>query len=340
VTKLNPAGAALVYSTYLGGSGVDVGFGIALDGAGNAYVTGETNSIDFPATAGAFQTTFGGVLDAFVTKLNPTGSALVYSTYLGGNDTDQGLGIAVDAGGNAYVLGSTSSTNFPTTAGAPQPTFGGVLDASVTKLNPAGSALVYSTYLGGSSDDFPGGIALDAAGNAYVTGYTLSPDFPTTAGAFQTTPSGPGFVNAFVAKLVDAVGLPGRMTGAGGAFTADGRSVAHTFNLDCGAPAEGPNRLQVNWGGNRFELDAVQTAICTDDPAVGPGRPRAGFDTYRGAGTGRYNGAPGATAEWTFTDAGEPGRNDRVKIVIKDAGGATVLTLDSTLQRGNHQAHR
>jgi len=183
VTKLNPTGTALVYSTYLGGTGNDAGYGIAVDTAGNAYVTGVTYSTDFPTTTGAFQTTFGGGYgEAFVTKLNPTGTALVYSTYLGGTGSDIGGGIAVDTAGNAYVTGSTGST-FPTTAGAFQTTFGGVYDAFVTKLNPTGTALVYSTYLGGTGNDAGDGIAVDTAGNAYVTGFTESTDFPTTGPA-------------------------------------------------------------------------------------------------------------------------------------------------------------
>jgi len=206
VTKLNPTGSALVYSTYLGGSGDDYGEGIKLDAAGNAYVTGGTGSTVFPTTAGAFQRTFGAPVcdgctsNAFVTKLDPTGSALVYSTYLGGSGRDGGWGIAVDTLGNAYVTGSTtSSTNFPTTTGAFQTTYGGGFgEAFVTKLNPTGSALVYSTYLGGSGGESGRGIAVDTLGNAYVTGGTSSTDFPTTAGALKTTSPGGG---AFVTKL-------------------------------------------------------------------------------------------------------------------------------------------
>ena len=200
VTKLNPSGTALVYSTYLGsGSGYNFGRGIAVDAAGNAYVTGETRSSDFPTTPGAFQSAKAGPREnAFVTKLDPTGSALVYSTYLGGSTYDTGTGIAVDADGNAYVTGNAGSANFPTTLGAFQPILGGSLDAFVTKLNPAGSALVYSTYLGGSGQENNGGIAVDAIGNAYVTGATQSANFPTTAGAFQTTFGGGG---PFVTKL-------------------------------------------------------------------------------------------------------------------------------------------
>jgi hypothetical protein len=203
VTKLDPAGAVLVYSTYLGGSGNDEGFGIAVDSAGHAYVTGFTSSPNFPTTVGAFDGTLGGTNDAFVTKLNPTGSALVYSSYLGGSGSDLGLGIAMDSAGNAYVSGRTSSPDFPTTAGAFQPAFGGgTNDAFVTKLDPTGSALVYSTYLGGSGSDPAAAIAVDGAGNAYVTGTTSSPNFPTTAGAFQPTLT--GIRDAFVAKIPTA----------------------------------------------------------------------------------------------------------------------------------------
>ncbi|MEW4228873.1 SBBP repeat-containing protein, partial [Priestia megaterium] len=199
VTKLNPTGSALVYSTYLGGSDSDQGLGIAVDTGGNAYVTGYTQSANFPTTAGAFDTTYNDNGDAFVTKLNPTGSALVYSTYLGGSDSDLGLGITVDTGGNAYVTGYTQSANFPTTAGAFDTTYNNNADAFVTKLNPTGSALVYSTYLGGTDSDQGSAIAVDAGGNAYVTGYTQSANFPTTAGAFDTTYNDNGDV--FVTKL-------------------------------------------------------------------------------------------------------------------------------------------
>jgi hypothetical protein len=216
VTKLNPAGSALVYSTYLGGASTDQGSGIAVDGAGNAYVTGFTFSADFPTTPGAFDTTFNpGTFDAFVTKLNPAGSALVYSTYLGGASTDQGFGIAVDGAGNAYVTGLTVSADFPTTPGAFDTTFNGGGDAFMTKLNPAGSALVYSTYLGGASNDQGSGIAVDGAGNAYVTGSTFSADFPTTPGAFDTTFN--GSIDAFVTKFAIAPpeSTPGKVTGGG-----------------------------------------------------------------------------------------------------------------------------
>src|SRR5262249_26887710 len=186
VTKLNRLGTALLYSTYLGASSVEAAVfpvGFAVDRNGNAYVTGLTASTDFPTTPGAFQTTnAGGRSDTFVTKLNRRGSALVYSTYLGGSDGfDVGFGIAIDEAGNAYVTGATNSTNFPTAPGAFQSSFaGGLSDTFVTKLNRAGTALLYSTYLGGSSFDPSRDIAVDKGGYAYVLGDTGSPDFPTT----------------------------------------------------------------------------------------------------------------------------------------------------------------
>ena len=209
VSKLNAAGSALVYSTYLSGNFVDSASGIAVDASGNAYIAGMTGSSNFPTTPGAFQTTLLGPYgNAFVTKLSATGSELVYSTYLGGSDCpgdhvagcgDGGTGVAVDASGNAYVTGATHSSDFPTTPGALQATYGGSEDAFVSKLNALGSVLLYSTYLGGSDEDQGNAISVDASGNAYVTGWTDSFNFPTTPGAFQTTFGGD--FEGFVSKL-------------------------------------------------------------------------------------------------------------------------------------------
>ena len=173
VAKLNPAGTALVYSTFIGGSNFDWGRAIAIDGAGNAYIAGQTKSSNFPTTSNAFDRTFNvlncprcGIdnYDAFVTKLNANGSALVYSTFLGGaTDIDDALGIAVDAGGNAYVTGETGSSDFPVTTGAFDRTRNGEYDAFVTKLNPSGSGLVYSTFVGGAVVDFGARIKVDAS---------------------------------------------------------------------------------------------------------------------------------------------------------------------------------
>ena len=210
VTKLSRRGSTLIYSTYLGGDGNDEGLAITLPGGdnhdsrGTAFVTGVTDSADFPTTPRAFQPSPQGLTDAYVTKLNRRGSALEYSTYLGGTATDRGLAIAVDPVGQAFVTGGTESADFPTTPGAFQPTPQGGSDAFVTKLNRRGSQLRYSTYLGGVLDDnadlFPaGGIAVDPFGDAYVTGITGSPNFPTTANAFQ--PITNGGKDVFVTRL-------------------------------------------------------------------------------------------------------------------------------------------
>ena len=186
VSKLAPDGSSLVYSSYIGGSLNDSGNAIAVDGVGNAFVAGSTSSSDFPTTIGAFQQNFAGVSDAFVLELNSTGSSLIYSSFLGGSGNDVANGLAVDSLGSAYVVGVTSSiTDFPT-LNPIQANSGGSNSGFVTKLNPTGTALVYSTYLGGSTGDFAATIALDSSKNAFVTGATLSPAFPTTTGAFQT----------------------------------------------------------------------------------------------------------------------------------------------------------
>lgn len=203
VSKLDTNGTALVYSTYLGGTDIDFVGAIAVDGQGSAYVTGNTNSANFPVTPGAYQTSCKSCQtdrDAFVTKLNASGSQLVYSTFLGGSAFDQGSGIAVDAQGAAYIAGFTQSSDFPSTPGAFQTTYGGLGDAYVTKLNPSGSQLAYSTFLGGNTPDEAKAIAVDRAGNAYVTGDTESVNFPTTADAFQPSYGG-GSANAFVSRL-------------------------------------------------------------------------------------------------------------------------------------------
>jgi beta-propeller repeat-containing protein len=225
VTKLNPTGSALLYSTYLGGSSGEEGFGIAVDIAGNAYVTGETGSPDFPTTLGAFQTApgFGGN-DAFITKLNPTGTVLIYSSYLGGSNSDEGFGVVVDALGNAYVTGTTTSTNFPTSNAFQIAFAGGTRDAFVTKINPAGTGLVYSTYLGGSNSDEGFGIVVDALGNAYVTGTTTSTNFPTS-NAFQIAFAG-GTRDAFVTKINPAGTGPVYSTYLGGGGDDSGHSIA------------------------------------------------------------------------------------------------------------------
>jgi hypothetical protein len=205
VTELNPTGSALVYSTYLGGKGDDSASGIAVDGAGDVYVTGATDSTDFPTKNPLQSSNLGGV-DAFVSKIKATGSAVIYSTYLGGSGADLSYGVAIDSAGAVYVTGYTESSDFPTVNPLQSTNHAATtVTGFVTKINPKGSGLVYSTYLGGSFDDEAQGVAVDRAGNVYITGFTLSNDFPITPGAFQTNCNGGSgcstYGDAFVTKL-------------------------------------------------------------------------------------------------------------------------------------------
>jgi hypothetical protein len=187
VARIDSSGTSLVFATYLGGSSRDVGSAVVLDAGGNAYVAGETASADFPTTSGAFQAAMPGQTAGFVTKLDPSGAVLLYSTYLGGSSTARCDAIAVDGTGAAYVTGRTDSANFPTTPGVLFPTYrGGRYDAYVTKLAPSGTALAYSTFMGGSENDALFGIALGPGNTACVAGGSDSPDYPTTASAYQT----------------------------------------------------------------------------------------------------------------------------------------------------------
>ena len=199
IAKVNLTGTALSYSTFL--TGANIGLAIAVDGVGNAYVTGPTRSTNLPTTVGAFQTSLAaGSNDAFVTKLNATGTALLYCTYLGGNGNDDGNAIAVDQADNAYIAGDTTSTNLPITAGAVQATYnGGLQDGFLAKLNATGTAVLYGSYLGGAGNDIAQGVALDGSGGVYVTGPTDSTNFPITPGAFQTSVG--TSTRAFVSKL-------------------------------------------------------------------------------------------------------------------------------------------
>ncbi len=201
----------VVYQARFGGANDELGFGIAVDAKGYIYVTGRTNSLDYPTTPAPLQSQHGGgttttqpfrPYDIFVSKINPTENVFVYSTYLGGSGEDTGKGIVVDTDGSAVIAGTTQSTDFPL-AGAWQAERSGGSDAFVAKLSADGGSLIYSSYLGGGSDETANGIALDAGNNAYVTGHTTSPDFPVTPGALQSVPEGTN--TGFVTK-VDAEG--------------------------------------------------------------------------------------------------------------------------------------
>ena len=285
IVKIDASGSDILYSSYLGGSNEDVGYGIAVDANANAYVTGITYSSDFPTSGGALQSTYAGAGDAFLTKVNTnqTGAAsLAYSTYLGGTGLDQGNGVAVDASGNAYVAGLTTSRASSLPFKIPGTPFqsdcmldSGVCegDAFVAKLDPALSglgSLVYFTYLGGSLADSANGIAVDSNGDAYVTGSTASTDFPTAGTVFQTTYGG-GNADAFVtelnptatAPLVYSTYLGGSNTDSGTGIALDeadasscvasgGETVcdAYVTGQTCSFDFPLANPLQPNYGGN------------------------------------------------------------------------------------------
>ena len=248
LSKVNTDGtgaASLLYSTYLGGSGIDQGNAVAVDTSGDAYIAGATTSTGFSFTppSGAFQPACAldsaNVCegDAFVGKFNPAlngAASLLYFTYLGGSLADSGTGIAVDASGDAYVAGTTVSTNFPIFGSVFQPTYGGGnADAFVTELNPAASALIYSTYLGGSNTDTASGIAIDTTGSAYVTGQTCSMDFPLTN---PEQPTYGGNCDAFVSKIIQSGGVSLSPTGlVFGSEDVGQQSAAQTVTLTNGA---------------------------------------------------------------------------------------------------------
>jgi uncharacterized repeat protein (TIGR01451 family) len=274
VLKLNSAGSALVYSTYLGGSGSEDGRGVAIDSSGNAYIVGHTTSANFP-TVNALQTSWHGFNDAFVTKLNASGSALVYSTYLGGGGDDLGVGIAVDSAGSAYVVGTTTSSGFPT-QNAIQPSMHSFRDGFVAKVNPSGTSLAYSTYLGGNADDAVVGVTVDRFGNAHVTGWTFSTDFPTKN---PLQPSSGGGEDAFVATLNASgssliystyFGGSGNDTGDSIAVDASGNAYVGGFTTSTDFPTLLP--LQAANGGGE---DAFVATFSTNGAAVS-------FSTYLG----------------------------------------------------------
>jgi hypothetical protein len=239
VAKLSADGTSLIYSTYLGGSTYDYCFGIAVDGEGNAYVTGDTSSVDFPTTANALQIANLGNYDVFITKLSADGTSLIYSTYLGGIAAETGRGIVLDAVGKAYVTGHTNSGNFPLNNPL-QTENKGDYDVFVTIISADGSSIIHSTYLGGTDRDWANGIALDVEGNAYVTGETLSSeDFPTK-NPYQIINA--GIYDVFVAKISE---------------------LGVIWHVDGNISASGDG---TNWG---TAFKTIQEAI--DDPDVAPG---------------------------------------------------------------------
>jgi len=248
VTKFSPGGNTLVYSTYLGGSGSDSGAGIAIYG-GAAYVTGRTNSSDFPVTAGAYQTASNNSC-GFIAEINQSGAALSYSTYIGQNCAASPASIAVDLQGQAYTTGTTYG-GLPVTPGAPQPNYGGNGDAFILTLNATGSHLVYATYLGGTGADSGAAITVDSTSNAYVTGTTNSTDLPVTPSASQPTLAGGSDV--VVAKLNSTGTAWEYVTYFGGARDDEATGIAvDTF---------GNASVVGNTISNRLPLGALQPAL-------------------------------------------------------------------------------
>ena len=338
VAKLNATGTALVYSTYLGGSASDAGLDIAVDSAGNAYVTGNTSSTNFP-TANPLQPASGGGTDAFVAKLNAAGTALVYSTYLGGSASDAGLDIAVDSAGNAYVTGDTSSTNFPT-ANPLQPASGGGTDAFVAKLNAAGTALVYSTYLGGSGNDVGSGIAVDSAGNAYVTGNTVSTNFPT---ANPLQPASGGGTDAFVAKLnaagtalVYSTYFGGSASDAGRDIAVDSAGNAYVTGNTSSTNFPTANPLQPVTGGGTDAFVAKIAPVSTTTTALSSSSNPSVFGqavtfTATVSGAAGSSGPPTGTVTFTIDGVAQP----PVPLAVVN-GVAQAAFPTSTLAGGNH----
>ena len=249
LTKINNQGNGLVYSTFLGGSSGDQVGGVAVDSTGHAYVTGSTSSADFP-TAKALQPLLNGETDGFLAKVNAAGSALVYSTFLGGSNEDSANGIVADATGNAYVTGSTNSTDFPMLH-ALQATNHGDSDAFVAKINAGGTGLIYSTYLGGSSTDIGGAIALDPLRNVYVTGNTFSTDFPM-ANAAQATNG--GVWDIYVAKINTAGTKLVYSTYLGGSYNDSANPAAGLMTRNIAVDSTGNAYVTGTTGSSNFPL--------------------------------------------------------------------------------------
>ena len=340
VAKVAAAGTSLVYAGYIGGSGFDVGNGIAVDASGNSYVTGSTGSTAFPVIGGLDPTyNLGG--DAFVAEVAAAGTSLLYAGYLGGSSGDTGFGIAVDASGNAYVTGQTSSTEvtFPVTVG-PDLTYNlGAADAFVAKVAAAGTSILYAGYIGGSDFDIGRGIAIDGSGNAYVTGQTPSDEstFPVTGGPDLTHN---GNADAFVAKVASAgtsllyAGYIGGLfadTGFGIAVDGAGNAylTGYTLSTEASFPVTGGPDLTSNDGFDAFvaKVAAAGTSLVYAGYVGGSGDDRGHGIALDGSGNAYVTGQTGST-EATFPVTGGPDltHNDSTDVFVakvNETGGLT-----------------
>ncbi len=279
VAKIDASGTNLLYSTFIGGSDQELSWGIAVDGEGNAYVAGRTASSDFPTTSSAFDASFGGYADVFITKINAKGTDLIFSTYLGGSSYEAAEGIVCDGNGDVYVTGDTGSSDFPVTPDAYSKIISGHTDVFLTKINSKGTALLFSTLLGGSYHERANAIAVDGEGNVFLTGYTDSSDFPTTPGAFDITHNGNS--DAFVAKmnykgtgLHYSTYLGGSDEDSGQGIAIDGSGVAYVagFLKSTDFPTT-PGAYSVKYNGGNY--DAFVTKINPTGNALG-------YSTYFG----------------------------------------------------------
>lgn len=312
IAKLDSNGTVLDYSTYIGGSSEDLVTGIALDGSNNAYVTGITLSSNLPTSSGAFQTSQSGTADnGFVAAIKADGSAMIYSTYLGGSGTNDALAIAVDSAGEAYVTGDTNSSNFPV-LNATQATLKGATDVFITKVQANGSGLVFSTYYGGTLDEAGTGIAIDAFNDVYVTGRTLSSDYPTNGTPFQSSLSGTS--DAFVTELSNT-GSPVYSSFLGG--TGDEDSIG---GISTAAPLGG------------IAVDSTSNAYLAGSTSSPTG---SGFPISPSAAQSLFGGLP---ADGFVTKVGAAPADFSVAVsptTISVTGGQTTATITVTVSSVN-----
>jgi len=374
VAKINSSGSAFTYVTYLGGSGgvctgpcqVEFGQGIAVDASGNAYIAGATQSFDFPVTPGAFQTTYaGGSSDGFVAKLSADGSTLIYSTYLGSSRNDGFNGLAINASGEAYVVGAAQNNDYPITANAAQQSyFPGSAIGVVSKLNATGSGLVYSTFLGGGGHSGVEDIALDATGNAFVTGFSgsrssaqsppVTDGFPVTQDALQPLPGGPPGVtlDAFVTVITadgSAFSYSSFLGGSGTELASgiDLDSSGNVYVVGESTSSDYPlvNPMQSTYGGIRDTFVAKMTIITNQPPVADAGVVQVAECTGSSSTSVVLNGAassdpdgdaltyawswPGGSAAGVSPSASFPLGTTPVTLIVDDGNGGTATATTS-----------
>jgi hypothetical protein len=334
VSKFDPTGTTLLYSTYLGGNDRDLGVGIGLDGKGDIYLAGFTSSQNFPTQNPYQPTNHGGLCDAFLAKLSPSGSSLLYSTYLGGSDYDQIFNVVVDAAGNAYIAGETGSANFPV-ANAYQPSLHGWADAFAAKMNPTGSSLLYSTYLGGNVGDGAYYVTVDTLGNAYITGVTSSFDFPLQ-NCYQCTFGG-GAYDVFATKLNPAgsalvystfLGGNNDEVGQGIALDTTGNTYVSGYTHSTNFPVHNAYQPTNHGGSDEFltKLNASGSTVVYSTYLGGSGNERVGSVVVDAAGSAYLSGATSSSDFPTVNPIQLVNAGDFDGFVAKfDATGASLI---------------